>query len=186
MSLLITRNGLLDTIQDGGRYGYQHLGINAGGAMDSIAMRVANLLVGNDASEAVIEMHFPAAEILFESTVLIALAGADFLATINGEAVPTLHPVMIREGATLRFTRQESGARIYLAVQGGFVAEEWLHSYCTNLKAKAGGFNGRALQKNDRIQLKQGPQYDFSDGDHFFEILPGRQRAQNSIPIQFV
>jgi antagonist of KipI len=80
MSLLITRSGLLDTIQDGGRYGYQHLGINTGGVMDTGAMRVANILTGNEPTEAVVEMHFPAAEIVFESTVLIALTGADFSA----------------------------------------------------------------------------------------------------------
>jgi len=177
MSLLITRTGLLDTIQDAGRYGYQHLGINAGGVMDSIAMRVANLLTGNDPSEAVIEMYFPAAEIVFESTVLIALAGADFSATINGEEVPTLHPVMIREGATLRFGKQQKGASIYLSVQGGFVADQWLNSYSTQLKVKAGGYHGRALQKNDRIELKQKPEYDFSDGDHFFEILPWQAKT---------
>jgi antagonist of KipI len=177
MSLLITRSGLLDTIQDGGRYGYQHLGINAGGVMDNVAMRVANLLTGNDPSEAVIEMYFPAAEIVFESTVLISLAGADFAATINGEKIPMLHPVMIREGSILRFTKQENGASICLAVQGGFVAEQWLNSYSTQLKVKAGGYNGRALQKNDRIQLKQKPEYDFSDGDHFFEILPWQAKT---------
>jgi antagonist of KipI len=177
MSLLITRSGLLDTIQDGGRYGYQHLGINAGGVMDSIAMRVANMLTGNDPSEAVIEMYFPAAEIMFESTLLIALTGADFSATINGEEVPTLHPVMIREGSTLRFGKQQKGASIYLSVQGGFIADEWLNSYSTQLKVKAGGYYGRALQKNDRIQLKQKPQYDFSEGDHFFEILPWQAKT---------
>src|SRR6478609_2988148 len=179
MSLLITRGGLLDTIQDLGRYGYQHLGINAGGVMDSVAMRVANMLTGNDPSEAVIEMYFPAAEIMFESTVLIALAGADFSATINGEELPMLHPVMVREASTLRFAKQQKGASICLAVQGGFVADEWLNSYSTQLKVKAGGYHGRALQKNDRIQLKQKPQYDFSDGDHFFEILPWQAKIND-------
>lgn len=177
MSLLITRNGLLDTIQDVGRYGYQHLGINAGGVMDSVAMRVANMLIGNDPSEAVIEMYFPAAEIVFESTVLIALAGADFSATVNGEEIPTLHPVMVREGSILRFGKQQKGSSICLSVQGGFIADEWLHSYSTQLKVKAGGYHGRALQKNDRIQLKQKPQYDFSAGDHFFEILPWQAKT---------
>ena len=93
MSLRIIRNGLLDTIQDAGRYGYQHLGINPGGAMDRIAMRIANALVGNNIEEAVIEMHFPAAEMVFEKAILMALGGADFSATINEKEISLLQPV---------------------------------------------------------------------------------------------
>lgn len=155
MSLRIARNGLLDTIQDGGRFGYQHLGINPGGVMDAIAMRVANALVGNDSEEAILEMHFPAAEILFEETALIALSGADFTAAINGEAVSVLQPLIVQQGAELKFTKHQTGARAYLAVQGGFITTAWLQSSSTHLKVKAGGFEGRSLQKNDCLQLKQ-------------------------------
>jgi antagonist of KipI len=172
MSLHILRNGLLDSIQDGGRYGYQHLGINPGGAMDTIAMRVANMLVGNDPNEAVIEMHFPAAEIQFEQTMLMSLAGADFTATINGEAAPLLHPIMVQKGSILRFKQQQNGARVYLAVEGGFMADDWLGSYSTNLVVKAGGYKGRALQKNDHVTVKQEPLYTFFNQTHPLETLP--------------
>ena len=66
MSLKILKAGILDTAQDSGRFGYQHLGINPGGAMDSFAMQTANLLVGNKMNEAVLEFFFPAPEIIFE------------------------------------------------------------------------------------------------------------------------
>jgi antagonist of KipI len=148
------------------------LGINPGGAMDRIAMRVANMLLGNDQNEAVIEMHFPAAEIQFEQTLLIALAGADFSATINAETAPILHPIMVQKGSVLRFNQQQSGARVYLAVQDGFVADEWLGSYSTHLHIKAGGFQGRALQKNDQVLVKQEPLYTFFSKTHPFETLP--------------
>lgn len=155
MSLRIRKNGILDTIQDGGRYGYQHLGINPAGAMDITAMKIANILVGNEAGEAVIEMHFPAAEILFEETMLVALSGADFTATINGDTVPILQPLIVQQGSTLRFGKNITGARVYLAVQGGYLTKEWLQSSSTHLKVEAGGFEGRALQKNDLLLLKQ-------------------------------
>ena len=103
MSIHINKSGLLDTLQDEGRYGYQHLGVNPGGAMDRIAMHIANALVGNQPNETVLEMHFPAAEILFKETLLIALAGADFSATINGKELPILHPVLISKGYTCLF-----------------------------------------------------------------------------------
>ncbi len=172
MSLHIIKNGLLDTIQDMGRYGYQHSGINPGGVMDCIAMRVANVLVGNDVDEAVIEMHFPAAEIEFEAAALIALAGADLSASVNGEGVPVLHPIIIQKGSILRFGKRQTGARMYLAVKGGFVADNWLQSASTHLKVKAGGLNGRALQKNDRILLKEKQAQIISDKTCACKILP--------------
>ena len=155
MSLYIIKNGLLDTLQDTGRYGYQHLGINPGGAMDTIAIQVANALLGNDMDEAVLEMHFPAAEVLFEKSILIALSGADISATIDKNDVPILQPVWIRKGSRLYFGKQKNGPRVYMGVRGGYAATKWLQSSGTNLKVKAGGFAGRALQKNDRLLLKQ-------------------------------
>ena len=172
MSLRIIKNGLLDTIQDEGRYGYQHLGINPGGAMDSIAMRVANMLVGNDQGEAVIEMHFPAAEIFFEQSALIALSGANFSAMINTHPVPLNKPLLVQEGSVLRFTKNISECRVYLSIQGGFVADEWLASCSTHLKVKAGGFAGRALQRYDRILLKQNSTHVFVNEEEAYRILP--------------
>ena len=95
MSIKIIKAGILDTIQDEGRYGYQDLGINPTGAMDKYSMEVSNLLVGNDTNEAVIELHFPCSVFLFSKPAIIALSGADFSPFINGEPVPILHPIMV-------------------------------------------------------------------------------------------
>jgi antagonist of KipI len=155
MPIRILKPGLLDTIQDAGRYGFQHWGINPGGAMDPIAMQVANMLVGNEPDEPVIEMHYPAAELLFEEPALIALAGADFGVGINGESFPSHQPVLVAKGSTLLFTKHVSGARVYLAVRGGWIADQWLGSYSTHLKAGAGGQKGKPLQRGEHLQLKQ-------------------------------
>jgi len=171
MCLRINKSGLLDTIQDAGRYGYQHLGINPGGAMDITAMQIANALVGNDLNEAIVEMHFPAAEIVFEEPVLLALSGADFAAEINGEPIPVLHPVIVQKGAILKFKQNQNGARVYLAVRGGYRLTDWLHSYSTHLKVKAGGFEGRALQKNDRLLLKDAQNYSLPNTDQWCKVL---------------
>ena len=177
MSIRINKSGLLDTLQDGGRYGYQHLGVNPGGAIDAIAMHIANALVGNQPNETVLEMHFPAAEILFEETLLIALAGADFSATINGKELPLLHPVLISKGSLLVFGKRLDGARVYLSVQGGFIADKWLHSTSTNTKVKAGGFEGRALQKNDRLLVNNPGALSFVFTDHVFEVFPWKAKT---------
>lgn len=151
----VLQQGILDTIQDVGRYGYQHLGINPGGAMDRVALSVANSLVGNKMGEAVIELHFPASAFLFEADALVALSGADFGAMINDQPVDINKPLFITKYSVLRFTRPVSGARCYLAIQGGMILTPWLNSYSTHLKAGAGGFEGRALQKLDRLAFKQ-------------------------------
>jgi antagonist of KipI len=171
MSIRIIKNGVLDTIQDGGRNHYGYLGINPGGAMDRVAMQVANILVGNDPSSALIEMHIPAAEILFEETAMAAFAGADISARVNGEEVPALHPFIIKKNATLSFGKRNKGSRIYLAVKGGWAIEPWLNSYSTNTKAATGGFNGKALQKGDIISFKQSYNADFVD-DECVKIFP--------------
>ncbi len=131
MSATIIKTGIWDTIQDLGRFGHQWLGINPGGAMDLLSMQVANLLVGNERNSPVIEMHFPAAVIRFDNDCLIALAGANFLAMINDTAVPLHQPILISAGSILSFGKRIAGARIYLAIHGGWVGKEWLNSHST-------------------------------------------------------
>lgn len=154
MSIQIIKQGLLDTIQDNGRYGYQHLGINPNGAMDIIAASVANMLVGNEPGEAVVEFHFPASSLFFEKACLIAISGADFTATVNDEIIPLQTAIIVSAQSTLSFKKHMWGARCYLAIQGGFDVNNWLNSYSTNTKIKAGGFAGRALQKNDVLHCR--------------------------------
>jgi antagonist of KipI len=154
MNLRVIKGGVMDTIQDLGRYGYQHLGINPSGAMDKFSVRVANILAGNKQDEAIIELHFPAGEYFFEQTALIAITGADFVPLINGDPVPVNHPILVNKFSVLHFEKIRSGSRAYLAINGGFAIDKWLDSYSTNLKAQAGGFNGRALLKDDDIPLR--------------------------------
>lgn len=174
MSIRVQKPGLLDTLQDRGRYGYQQSGINPGGAMDRLAMRVANMLVGNDPGTAVLEMHFPAAVLLFETTTLIALSGADFSPEMEGREVPLHQPVLVNRGTVLQCKKQRKGARTYLAVAGGFESAEWLHSASTQLQVKAGGFAGRALQKQDSLLLKKPQPYPFPEPSQGFVTLPWR------------
>lgn len=154
MNLRIIKGGILDSIQDNGRYGFQHLGLNPGGTMDKLAAQIGNILVGNSLNEAVIELHFPASEYFFEQTALIAITGADFMACINGDEVPCHQPIIVRKFSILQFYRMKSGARAYISVRGGFDIPSWFNSHSTNLKAMAGGYKGRILQKDDEIGLQ--------------------------------
>ena len=172
MSVIVIKAGILDTIQDGGRQGFRHLGINPTGAMDKYAMQVTNLLTGNHPQEAVLELHFPSSVFLFNRSALIALGGADFSASINGEKIPNLHPVLVGKNDVLQFHRPVTGARAYLAVKGGFGVPQWMNSYSTHLKAKAGGFMGRALQKNDELPFKEELKENPSAIQKNFTVLP--------------
>jgi antagonist of KipI len=155
LAIKIIKAGISDTIQDKGRYGYQYLGINPGGAMDQYAMQAANILVGNDRAEAVIELHFPASVFMFTAPALIALSGADFDAAVNGEPVPLLHPICVGKNDVLQFQRPVNGARAYISVHGGLNIPQWLNSASTNLKAQQGGYKGRILQKGDELGLNR-------------------------------
>ncbi len=159
MSLSIIKAGLLGTLQDTGRYGYASLGINCGGAMDRYAAQVANMLVGNAVQEAVMEIHFPGPQILFEQNVLISITGADFSPALNDEALPLWQPLLIRKNTILHFPRQQRGARCYIAIHGGFCIDAWLNSYSTNLKAGIGGYKGRKFEKGDELMAKESQLY---------------------------
>ena len=155
MSILVQKSGLLATIQDLGRNGFRRFGINPNGAMDKQTVRLINILLGNDEREAGLEMHFPAPVLEFEEDAIIALGGADFGAKIDDKAIENWRCVVVEKGSVLRFEKQISGSRAYLAIRGGFAIEKWLESAGTNLLAKIGGFNGRALRKDDRLSFNR-------------------------------
>jgi antagonist of KipI len=155
MNLRVIKAGVLDTVQDLGRYGWQHLGVNPGGVMDKLSAQWANILVGNDPCTAVIELHFPASEFFFERPALVAITGGDFSVQVNGEDIPLLHPVWLGKYSILQFQRLKAGSRVYIAVRNGFALEPWLNSLSTNSKLAAGGYKGRSFQKDDEVPLHE-------------------------------
>jgi antagonist of KipI len=155
VSIEVVKAGLFDTVQDEGRFGYQHLGINPSGVMDSWAMRIANLLVGNPPEEAVVEMTFPAASFRFHQPALIALAGADFCPLLNGHKISMWQPYFVGPGTLLQFSRRHSGMFCYLAVHKGFKVNTWLGSKSTHVPAAQGGVQGRNLITGDQLLLNE-------------------------------
>ncbi|MBC7901546.1 MAG: biotin-dependent carboxyltransferase family protein [Saprospiraceae bacterium] len=154
MSLLVTKEGIFTTVQDLGRFGRKRFGINQTSVMDAAASRLINILLDNDQSEAVLEMHFPACEILFEGDAIFALGGADFGVELDETPVENWRSIFAEKGSVLRFRQKLSGNRAYLSVAGGFEVVKWLGSASTNLAAKIGGYKGRTLKKGDQIGLK--------------------------------
>ena len=171
MSLSILKPGILSTVQDLGRTGGRSLGINPSGVMDRAAARIANALLDNDESTALIEMHFPAAEIEFDSPTVFAIAGADFDAELDGEHISNWSTALANKGSRLKFKNRSNGTRAYFGVPGGFAVDEWLGSSSTNLTAGIGGFSGRRLKTGDVVEC--------SSSDNFFP----RTAGQSFVPL---
>ena len=180
MSIFVTKSGILSTIQDTGRNGFRRFGINPNGAMDVAAARLINILLANEESETVLEMHFPAPILKFEEAAIIALGGAKFGAQIDGKPIENWRPHHIGKDQTLSFSGKISGNRAYLTVKGGFVIERWLNSASTNLTAKIGGFEGRSLMKDDRLYFNS--KFQISDSRFRYRIAGSVIPHYSSMP----
>lgn len=145
----VVNPGMLTTIQDRGRFGYQELGISCSGAMDEISFRLANRLVGNDDNAPAIEITGMGPTLKVLATALIAVTGADLSFAVNGKAVNPFESILVNPGDTLSFGQIKRGMRAYLAVNGGIAVPFVLGSATTDLKAMLGGFKGRKLEKSD-------------------------------------
>ena len=142
--------GTLTTVQDLGRPGWQHLGVSAGGAMDRQAARVANLLLGNDENDALLEVTLTGPELKFLRDTWIAVTGAEVA------GVPGWRPWKVTAGQVVSLAELTRGARAYVAVAGGLDIARVLGGAGTLLSASIGGWNGRALQAGDRLGARRG------------------------------
>jgi antagonist of KipI len=152
MSVTVLTPGILTTIQDFGRYGYQRYGIVTSGAMDTYSMQLANIVVGNEENEGVLEITLMGPSLKITKGSLISLTGANISPTINGKKVPFGRPVYLNEDCILNFGKCISGSRCYLAIAGGFNIPTFMGSKSTYLRGKIGGKDGRALKKGDVLE----------------------------------
>jgi KipI family sensor histidine kinase inhibitor len=146
--------GFLTTLQDTGRTGYLQYGVSKGGAMDSYSAQLVNVLVGNDADETVLELTQSPHRLLFTADTVIAFAGGGLQPGKEQQLLPLHKPLFIAAGTVVHCRQQLPGFRLYMAVAGGFAADEFLQSSSTDLLIKAGGFDGRPLKKADILAQK--------------------------------
>jgi antagonist of KipI len=152
-SLVVESPGLLTTVQDFGRMGFGPQGVSPSGAADPVALRLGNLLVGNEAGAAALEMTLMGGSFVFPEGAVIALTGADFGATLNGRAVEMWTSHAVLPGAKLTLGPTRNFARCYLAIAGGIPVAPFLGSASTHLLSGLGGYEGRALRKGDVLRL---------------------------------
>ncbi|AGU51607.1 putative allophanate hydrolase, subunit 2 [Variovorax paradoxus B4] len=206
--MLVQKPGMLASVQDLGRHGHRQLGICPGGALDVLALTLANRLVGNADGAAGLELTMGGCEIRFETATRIALVGDGFGARLDGAPIWPCWSVPVSAGQTLKLAGanaagvKKAGLRSWLAVAGGIDVPLVLGSRSTDLKAGFGGHEGRALRKGDRLPLGataldaarlarrpfglRGPDWGPEEGDSAIalRVLPGPEFDQFTVASQ--
>jgi antagonist of KipI len=157
MTATVFHAGFLTSVQDLGRTGYRQFGVSLAGALDAFALRVANLLVGNDESAAGLEITFGGLQLQFADERIVAWCGGDFDVQIESRSLPAGHATRLQAYEELKFGRPQNGCRSWLAISGGVDVPIVLGSRSTDLRANFGGFVGRALRDGDVLQLGARP-----------------------------
>ena len=153
MNVSVVRAGFLTSVQDIGRTGYRQFGISTGGALDPFALRVANLLAGNDEGAAGLEITLGGLQLRFNDGRIVAWCGGEFDVQIGSQSLPAGHVAHLQAGDELKFGRARIGCRAWLAVSGGVDVPIVLSSRATDLRANFGGLEGRALRDGEVLPL---------------------------------
>ena len=154
MGFRVIKGGLLTTVQDLGRNGYQAQGFNVNGVMDRRAFRIANLLLDNPENEAVLECTLIGPTLEFTAPMIISITGGDFRPEINDEEVPMYTALYVAEGDVLKLGSARSGRSCYIAFSNYLKVPVVMGSRSTNLKCRIGGFKGRKLEDEDYIETR--------------------------------
>ena len=150
MSIQIIKQGIMDTLQDKGRYGFQHIGIPPCGYLDYLSAQLANIIVGNPIDAPIFELHFPASSFIFNEDQTICISGANFVPVVNDKSVAMNTAMHVCKNDTLHFMQPLLGKTCYLAIKGNIDSSSWLNS------------------KSDSSQLKNNDQFNIIawDGDN--------------------
>ena len=154
MGIRVLKAGMLTTVQDLGRNGYQSQGFSVAGVMDVRSFKIANLLLDNPENEAVLEFTLIGPTLQFTSDTIIAITGGDFQPTVNGEPAPMYTALYMKRGDILKFGSARTGSRGYIAFSSYLDIPVVMGSRCTNLKSKIGGYKGRKLKDEDYIGFR--------------------------------
>lgn len=145
----VQQAGVLALLQDGGRYGYHHLGLTTGGPVDALAFRWANVLCGNEQHAAAIELSVGGLALQVDTATRIAVCGATVPFTIDGQPAQCWRSYAVNAGTQLRFGYAAQGVRSYIAVAGGFQLTPTFGSVATVVREGLGGLTGQPLRQGD-------------------------------------
>ncbi|MCR9075332.1 MAG: biotin-dependent carboxyltransferase family protein [bacterium] len=156
--LRVQEPGMLSSVQDLGRMDYRHLGVPRSGAFDTYAFRVGNLLLGNNPSDAAIEMTMVGGRFSAQSDMLVALTGARAHdatmrrnSTSCGMRMDSVH--LVEAGTEISIGRLTDGVRTYMCIGGGVQIEALLGSRSSLVSYPQLGL-GRALLPGDLLPIE--------------------------------
>lgn len=149
----IVETGPFNTVQDLGRPGYRDIGVSAGGAMDPFAVRIGNILVGNDEGAAAIEVQTFPFKLRFDMHTVFAVTGADGQPVLDGRELLAWCTHVAEAGQVLELKQPPTLARAYIALGGGLDVPVLMGSRSTALRGGFGGNAGRPLINGDRIEI---------------------------------
>jgi antagonist of KipI len=152
------RAGFLTSVQDLGRTGFRQFGVSLGGALDPHALRVANLLAGNDESAAGLEITFGGLRLRFADDRIVVWCGGDFDARISSTSLAAGHPAFVRAGEEFSIESPALGCRAWVAISGGINVPIVLGSRSADLRAGFGGVTGRPVRDGEEFPLGENPQ----------------------------
>jgi len=150
----IEQAGFLTTLQDAGREGFLQLGVSKGGAMDQHSAALANILIGNHETEAVLEITQSPHRFRFLKDTVVAFTGGGLQPQLHDKPIHLYQPVFITANAVVELKQQLPGFRLYMAVAGGYKSDSFLNSHSTYLLVKAGGHHGRPIKKEDLLLIR--------------------------------
>ena len=153
MGIVVENPGVLTTIQDKGRYGYEQFGVSPSGPMDLESFQIANILVGNSRDLSALEATMLGPTLRFTQDNIIAVTGGDMMPLLDEKPLPMNQAVLVKAGSVLKLRAARTGCRTYVAFAGGLDVPEVMGSRATGVQNKVGGLEGRKLAKGDEISF---------------------------------
>ncbi len=153
MSLEILNPSFFTSIQDSGRFGFNHIGLTNCGASDEFAYKIANMLLGGE-NISVLEISFSNFEAKFLKNTQIALTGAKAKVLLNEKQLNIWQTYNIKAGDILKVAKFKNGTKLYLALKGGFILKKDFGSCSLSIKEKLGGLDGNFLKRGDILEYK--------------------------------
>jgi len=181
MNVIVARAGFWTTIQDLGRIGFRQFGVSSGGALDLHALRIANLLAGNDENAAGLEFTQGNVRLRFDDERIIGWCGGDYEVCVASHSILRGHSALVLAEDELSISGPRQGWRGWLAVSGGVAVPPVLGSCSTDLRANFGGLDGRALRDGDKLLLED--QSDFARS--LIDLLTERRVSSWSSPAEW-
>ena len=166
MSIQIIKQGIMDTLQDKGRYGFQHIGIPPCGYMDYLSAQLANVIVGNPKEAPIFELHFPASSFIFNEAHTICISGANFVPVLNYKSIALNTPIQVCKNDTLHFMQPLLGKTSYLSIKGNIDSNAWLNSksdFSSHIKNNDQfniiAWDGDIKKNSDKTEEQESQQY---------------------------